>query len=58
MEVAMTDTTAHHRADNHDARTIADIVAATPAMGDLSQFIIDDLSPDEEAAFYRVLEEA
>lgn len=57
-EQIMSDSTAHRSTDHRDSRTIAEIVAETPPMDDLKQFLIEDLTPDEEAEFYRVLEEA
>ena len=54
----MSDSTARRSTDHRDNRTIAEIVAETTPMDDLKQFLIEDLTPDEEAAFYRVLEEA
>ena len=38
--------------------TIADIVAEVEPMGDLRHFLIDDLSPDEEDAFFSILRAA
>jgi len=38
--------------------TIADILRSVEPMGDLSGFGIDDLTPDEEAEFFKILEEA
>lgn len=38
--------------------TIADILRTVEPMGDLSRFSIEDLTPDEEVEFFRILEEA
>lgn len=54
----MSDNTANQRPHTADTTTIADIVRTVEPMGDLSRFGIEDLSPDEEAEFFRILEEA
>lgn len=41
----------------HEA-TIEDIVAGVEPMGDLRRFLIEDLSPDDEEAFFSILQEA
>ena len=38
--------------------TIDDIVAGVEPMGDLRRFLIEDLSPDEEDAFFSILRRA
>jgi hypothetical protein len=38
--------------------TVADVVRDLEPMGDLSQFVIDDLTPDEEDEFFAILEDA
>ncbi len=38
--------------------TVAQIVDDVEPMGELSQFLIDDLTTEQEDAFYRILEEA
>lgn len=38
--------------------TIADVLQGTQPMGDLSRFAIEDLTPEEESEFFRILEEA
>ena len=38
--------------------TMAELLRDVVPMGDLSRLVIDDLSPDEEGAFYRILEDA
>ena len=54
----MSKSTGHRSTEHYDTRTIAEIVAETPPMDGLKQFLIEGLTPDEESAFYRVLEEA
>lgn len=41
-----------------DPTTIAEIVRDLKPMGDLSRFQIEDLTPDDEAEFFRILAEA
>jgi len=38
--------------------TVADVLRDLEPMGDLSQFVIDDLTPDEEDEFFAILEDA
>ena len=38
--------------------TIAEVLVGLEPMGDLSGFAIDDLTPEEEDEFFRILEEA
>jgi|GEM_PF-2344975 len=38
--------------------TIAEVLQDLEPMGDLSQFIIEDLTPAEEEEFFRILEDA
>lgn len=38
--------------------TIADVLAGLKPMGDLSEFVIDDLTPEDEDAFFGILEDA
>ena len=54
----MSDTTANQSVGSAGPATIAAIVDGVEAMGDLGRFVIDDLSPDEEDAFFRTLEGA
>lgn len=37
---------------------VADVVAGLEPMGNLSQFIIDDLTPDDEDVFFGILADA
>jgi hypothetical protein len=50
--------TEHPTDDTRDERTIADIVAEVEPMGDLRRFVIEDLSSDEEDAFFSILRDA
>ncbi|HXH55782.1 hypothetical protein [Iamia sp.] len=54
----MSDTTANDTPRAGDATTITDILRTIEPMGDLSRFGIEDLTPEEEAEFFRILEEA
>ncbi len=45
-------------AESSPGVTIADLLHDVQPMGDLRGFVIDDLSPDEEDEFFRILEEA
>lgn len=50
-------------ADKHEAAplaptTVAEVLRDIEPMGDLSQFVIDDLTPDEEDEFFRILDDA
>lgn len=38
--------------------TVADVLRGVEPMGDLRQFAIDDLTPDDEEEFFRILEDA
>ena len=38
-------------------RTIAEILQGGEPMGDLSRFAIDDLTPEEEDEFFKILED-
>lgn len=50
--------TEHPNDDANAEPTIADIVAEVEPMGDLRRFAIEDLSPDEEDAFFSILRDA
>jgi hypothetical protein len=41
-----------------ESPTMAEILQGAPPMGDLRQFVIEDLTPDEEDAFFAILEDA
>ena len=54
----MSDNTASHDQGPHQPSTIADIVHGVEPMGDLGRFAIDDLTPEDEDEFFRILEGA
>lgn len=54
----MSDNTASHDQGSHRRTTIADIVRDLEPMGDLGRFAIDDLTPEDEDEFFRILEDA
>ena len=54
----MSDSTANQSPAPAQPTTIAEILEGLQPMGDLSRFAIDDLTPEEEDEFFRILEEA
>lgn len=54
----MSDTTATNVNDLGPEPTINSLVDAIAPMGDLSVFVLDDLDEEEEAHFFKILEEA
>ncbi len=54
----MSDNTASDDVGSHQPTSIADIVRDLVPMGDLSRFAIDDLTPDDEVEFFKILGEA
>lgn len=54
----MSDNTANQRPSPAQPATIAEVLEGLEPMGDLSRFAIDDLTPEEEDEFFRILEEA
>ncbi len=54
----MSDPSAHRSNKPGETGTVAHLVEGVEPMGELSQFLIDDLTPEQEDAFYRILEEA
>ena len=54
----MSDNTAIRDIGPNSPTTLADILRGIEPMGDLSQFAIDDLTPDDEDEFFRILEDA
>ena len=38
--------------------SVGEMVSGIEPMGDLGRFVIDDLTPDEEDEFFRILEDA
>lgn len=53
----MTDNTASHDHGSDHAETLAELLDKVQPMGDLDQFAIDDLTPDEADEFFRILED-
>ena len=41
-----------------DIETLATVIGRASPMGDLSRFVIDDLTAEEEDAFFAILEQA
>lgn len=54
----MSGNTANQRPAPGEPTTIAEVLQGLEPMGDLSRFAIDDLTPEEEEQFFRILEEA
>ena len=54
----MSDNTVNQRTVASEPTTIAEVLEGGQPMGDLSRFIIEDLTPEEEDEFFRILEEA
>lgn len=54
----MSDTTANQRPAPSGPATIAEVLQGGEPMGDLSRFAIEDLTPEEEDEFFRILEDA
>lgn len=54
----MSDNTANQHPASSEPSTIAEVLDGLEPMGDLSRFTVDDLSPEEEDEFFRILEEA
>lgn len=54
----MSDNTASQQPIFAEPSTIADVLRDLTPMGDLSRFVIEDLTPDEEDEFYKILEDA
>ncbi len=54
----MTDQHASEHVVHPGPATIADVLDGVEPMGDLRRFAIDDLTPEEEDEFFRILEEA
>lgn len=55
---AMSDNAATRDDGSKTPSTIADVLRDVEPMGDLRQFAIDDLTPDDEDEFFRILEDA
>ena len=54
----MSDNTASQRPTTSEPTTIAEVLQGGQPMGDLRRFVIEDLTPEEEDEFFRILEEA
>ncbi len=54
----MSDNTASRSTQSSRPTTIAQVLQGLEPMGDLRQFVIDDMTPEEEDAFFRILEDA
>lgn len=54
----MSDNTTNRQPASAGPSTIAEVLEDLDPMGDLSRFAIDDLTPDEEDKFFRILEDA
>lgn len=54
----MSDSTADQHPASAGPSTIAEVLEDLKPMGDLSRFAIDDLTPDEEDEFFKILEDA
>ncbi|MEO6628840.1 MAG: hypothetical protein ABIP03_09765 [Aquihabitans sp.] len=54
----MSDTTASHQPAPAEPSTVAQVLQGLTPMGDLSRFAIEDLLPDEEDEFFKILEDA
>ena len=54
----MSDNTANQRPAPGDPTTVAEVLEQLEPMGDLSRFVIEDLTPDEEDEFFQILEDA
>ena len=52
----MSDGTADQRPGHNSPTTVAEVLQGVEPMGDLGRFIVDDLTPEEEAEFFRILE--
>ena len=54
----MSDNTANSRPAPTGPGTVASVLEVLEPMGPLSRFVIDDLTPEEEDEFFRILEDA
>lgn len=54
----MSDNTANQQPASAEPATIAAVLKDLKPMGDLSRFVVDDLTPDEEDEFFGILEDA
>lgn len=54
----MSDNTANRDPVPTGPATVAEVIEVLEPMGSLSRFVIDDLTPEEEDEFFRILEDA
>ncbi len=54
---AMSDNTATRETGPNPPTTIAEVLRGVEPMGDLRQFAIDDLTPEDEDEFFGILED-
>jgi hypothetical protein len=54
----MSDNTANKQPAMAEPSTITEVLKDLEPMGDLTRFAIDDLTPDEEDEFFKILEDA
>lgn len=54
----MPDNTANQQPAAAGPSTIAEVLKDLEPMGDLARFAIDDLTPDEEDEFFKIVEDA
>lgn len=54
----MSESSAQHPTAPEAPTTVADVVAGVAPMDNLDQFLIDDLTAEEQDEFYKVLEQA
>lgn len=53
----MSDNTANQHPAPSEPTTVAEVLQDLKPMGDLTRFAIDDLTPEEEDAFFKILED-
>lgn len=54
----MSDNPANTHPASTGPATVAEVIEVLEPMGSLSRFVIDDLTPEEEDEFFRILEDA
>lgn len=54
----MSDNSANQQPVSAGPWTIAEVLKGLKPIGDLDRFAIDDLTPDEEDEFFKILEDA
>lgn len=54
----MVDNTAAQHAGSSSPMTLVELLEDATPMGDLSELAVHDLTPDEEDAFFQILEDA